>query len=406
MLRYLLYHPHGNENVRHLLQTLVTDGRLSRFFTSIAVFTGTLLFRMGKIPGLHFLLRRRYADNLHCHTTSFPFITLLFRLPKLQRLFIKKEQDLNGFLQQRIARRMKRKSYDYDVVYCYPNGAADIFHEAKTQGKICVYEYPIAYYDEIRRIQKEEQQHSKHWRDTKIMYKTESSRQMIDKELELADIIIVPSQYIRGTLLAGGCPMEKVHVVPYGFANVKPKQYTPVADRKLQVLFVGGLYWLKGATYLIEAMNQLSAKIHLTLIGTGPDSEALQAMTEGDSCTFLGSVGHDEVLRQMQSNDILILPSLSDGCPLVTLEAMSVGTPVVLTDKCGSMQWIEHGRNGWIIPSRSTQAIVDVLSDIAAHPSQIETVGREAQNVAAQWSWDDYGKAVTSLVSKNAVKNT
>ena len=114
----------------------------------------------------------------------------------------------------------------------------------------------------------------------------------------------------------------------------------------------------------------------------------------------LGSVPHQEVLRQMREHHVLVFPTLFEGQALVIGEAMSQGLPVITTAHSGATALIDHGVNGWIVPIRDSAAIVEILDASIGAPSLLESAGRAALVKAASWQWGDYRQALARLVSE------
>ncbi len=100
----------------------------------------------------------------------------------------------------------------------------------------------------------------------------------------------------------------------------------------LDLVFVGRLVPVKQVDVLIDAVaRQCPPPPHV--VGDGPELERLQrhagdlAVTE--RVTFMGALGHDEVMRQLADADALVLASSHEGLPHVLIEALASGTPVV-----------------------------------------------------------------------------
>src|SRR5690606_7763290 len=141
-------------------------------------------------------------------------------------------------------------------------------------------------------------------------------------------------------------------VIPYGFPDVQDKkEYQPLLNRKLKVLFIGGLSQRKGISYLFEAVEGLKDKVDLTIVGhkAVPDCKALNLALEQHN--WIPSLSHDQVLACMREHDVFVFPSLFEGFGLVITEAMSQGIPVITTDRTAGPDLIENEKDGWIVPA-------------------------------------------------------
>ncbi|HET6404502.1 MAG TPA: glycosyltransferase [Candidatus Thermoplasmatota archaeon] len=96
------------------------------------------------------------------------------------------------------------------------------------------------------------------------------------------------------------------------------------------VLYLGRLARVKRVDRLLEAVRQMR-DTHLVIAGEGPEEAELRKAA-GERVRFLGRVDEPTKAMLLQAADVLCLPSEHEGQPLVLLEAMSVGTPVVATD--------------------------------------------------------------------------
>lgn len=140
------------------------------------------------------------------------------------------------------------------------------------------------------------------------------------------------------------------------------------AKNKLYIISVGRFFWKKGYEYAIDALYRLKQKgilFQYTLIaeGTTPASvkyHIRQLRLEGN-IDIINGMSHEDVLRQIEAHDVLLLPSVEEGIANVVLEAMAVGTPVITTDVGGMKEVIEDGVSGLVVPVRDVMAMSEGL---------------------------------------------
>jgi alpha-maltose-1-phosphate synthase len=210
-----------------------------------------------------------------------------------------------------------------------------------------------------------------------------------DEELRRADVIFVASQHVRRTL-AGVVADEKIHVVNYGAPPVQPmRQIAREAHAPLKVLFVGALIQRKGIGYLLDAVEKLGSQVELTLIGTrfAPNARVDAACRRW---RWFETIPHGEVLEVMNKSDVLVLPSLSEAFGLVVTEALSCGVPVIITPHVGASDLVTDGREGFIVPICSSNAIEERLSDLNHDRNLLAEMSRNASATAAEKSWAGY----------------
>lgn len=124
-----------------------------------------------------------------------------------------------------------------------------------------------------------------------------------------------------------------------------------------ECLFVGTLYELKGVRYLVEAFKHPSLQhIRLYLAGVGKLRQELEPQST-PNISWLGALPRPALQHRMVSSWCLIHPTLADTGPTAVKEARVAGLPVITTTEAGSQQHIVHGKSGYIIPPRDSEAI-------------------------------------------------
>ena len=186
---------------------------------------------------------------------------------------------------------------DLRGVYAYEDGALASFRKARQLGLSAIYELPIGYWRCYRELMEEEKFLQPEWAVT-LQGAADSDEKLRrkDEELALATDIVVPSEFVRGTLRKAGPLKARITVLPYGAPAVPSGiQIENHATRgKLKVFFVGGLSQRKGLSYLLQAVKRLHSKVEVTLIGRRvaecrPLDEALRAYR------WIPSISHSDL---------------------------------------------------------------------------------------------------------------
>lgn len=169
---------------------------------------------------------------------------------------------------------------------------------------------------------------------------------------------------------------DKLHVVHCG---IDPARYAgPTQEMGQELLFVGRLAAVKGLPVLFDALKSaltVRPDLRLTLIGDGPDRKQLEAEVKdlglSRAVTFAGYKGQSEVAKALKASDLLVLPSFAEGVPVVLMEAMAAGKPVVTTRIAGVPELVEDGVSGLLVPPGDSDAlaaaICAALSDSRTH---------------------------------------
>jgi glycosyltransferase involved in cell wall biosynthesis len=91
-----------------------------------------------------------------------------------------------------------------------------------------------------------------------------------------------------------------------------------------------------------------------------------------------------DVVPYYSAADIFILPSYHEGLPLVLLEAMSVGLPVIASDVGGVPDVVDHEVNGFLVPPKDVNSLARIIEWVVAHPDRAKEIGIRAQAVIAK----------------------
>ena len=202
----------------------------------------------------------------------------------------------------------------------------------------------------------------------------------LDEKIARARFVAAISDFARsqGMLYARRQDWAKIHVVHCG---VDPARYAGVAKgRGGDLLFVGRLAAVKGVPVLFDALalaRQTRPDLHLTLIGDGPERAALQAEAKplGDAVRFVGYQSQDAVARALMQADALVLPSFAEGVPVVLMEAMAAGLPVIATRIAGIPELVQDGVSGVLVPPGDANALAMAILAALSDPAQKTAMG-------------------------------
>lgn len=408
--KIVIYHPFGNANTRAAVDGIYKQGILESFHTCIACFQGSLLYKLSSFSPLKEFRRREFSSFLQAKTITHPVKELIRQLAPKIKLNSLTEHEKGAFCVDNICQDLDFKVAQYILknkekiggVYAYEDCALETFSTAKSNNIKCIYDLPIGYWRAMRNLLNEERTKNPKWSITIGGFNdSEDKLTRKDKELKLADKIYVASSFTKKTLEMYPGKLADIEVIPYGFPQVNTqRKYDNIENRKIRVLFVGGLSQRKGISYFFEAISGLEEKIEATIVGRG-NLNACPALKEALSkVNYIPSLPHDDILKLMANNDLFIFPSLFEGFGLVITEAMSQGTPVITTDRTCGPDIMHDGMDGWIVKAGESQAIRKLLMDFIANPSILVTAGEEAIRTASQRPWSVYEKELAESVNK------
>ena len=405
MLKKILFsHPIGNQNVKNLSRFLAEAGLIETFITSIAVYDNSLFEKLSKISLLKEFERRRFDEVLKETTKQFPLYELMrFALPKIGiHTFNKHEKGIfsidgvSRYIDNKTASYLQANNKKIGMVYCYEDSAIDTFSVATKLGIKKAYDLPIGYWKTYRQLLSEEKERRPEWAATITGFQDSDEKlEKKDKELALADVIYVASEFTAKTLeLNKEIANTKKVIIPYGFPAVnQAKKPQPKYDgkRALKLLYVGGLTQRKGIANLFEAVDYFKEKVTLTIVGNkaAEDCKILEKYLKKHE--WIPTLPHEEILKTMHNHDVLVFPSLFEGFGLVITEAMSQGTPVITTNRTVGESFIRHNENGWLVNPGQTEDIIKVIDGLLHEPESLETISIEAKETAMKRTWKQYG---------------
>lgn len=412
--RVLLVHPTGNANVRQTALALEEARMLAGFRTTISWRPGGLLSGLleqvlpGGVRGE--LARRSYPGipSRLIHARPWREMVRLAAIRRGWNGLIAHETGRFSFdavsraLEAAVADEVRR-ARGLDAVYAYDACALDVFEAAKQRGICCIFDQPTGYYRVALRIADEERELKPEWAST-LAGLRDSAEKLArkDREIALADAIVVASAFTEETLKAyPGTITAPVYRIPYGAPAVGEPRLSTRREDPLRVLFVGQMGQRKGVGYLIEAIDamvRLGVSVRLTLLGR-PIAVPPVLKAAFDRHLWIESAPHGEVLRLMREHDVLVFPSLFDGFGLVILEAMAQGTVVIATPNTAAPDLLDDGRDGFIVPIRSVDAIAERLTRLAEDRDLLAQMSEAARQNAARRSWDEYRRLLVEAVT-------
>lgn len=400
-----LIHPTGNPFARNAAIALADLGILEAIITTLAYNPQSRLANALQrlVTPLHREMSRRSwkvppGVSLHTYPNREILRIALMRLGWSRR-FGQNPQSLVDWMYADLDGKVARNHLDnLTGVYAYEDGAASTFTAAKARGITCYYDLPIVYHRHSQRLQAEEAETFPELAPALLsLQEPKWKRDRKDKEIHLADYIIVPSSIVKQSLLDAHIPEAKIAVIPFG-APVDYFHPQPKPDKQFRALFVGRLGPRKGVHYLLQAWQNL----HL------PDSELLCVgfnefppswlTPYRDSFRYIPSVPHATLNQYYSQASVFVFPSLIEGLALVLLEAMACGIPIITTPNAGGTDIITDGIEGFIIPIRDTETLKAKLEWCYTHPEELAEMGKAARRKAETLTWALYRQRLQAQI--------
>ncbi|HEX9109629.1 MAG TPA: glycosyltransferase [Longimicrobiales bacterium] len=184
----------------------------------------------------------------------------------------------------------------------------------------------------------------------------------------------------------------KLEVVRCGLeSDLLHAAHSPVpAARRL--VCVARLSEQKGHLLLIEAVARLAGEgldLELLLVGDGPMRPEIEAAiarfgVEG-RVRLAGLMGADQVREAIVGSRALVLPSFAEGLPVVVMEALALGRPVVTTAIAGIPELVQSGVTGWLVPAGAVDALASAMREaLDSPPERLAEMGRAGAALVAR----------------------
>jgi glycosyltransferase involved in cell wall biosynthesis len=189
------------------------------------------------------------------------------------------------------------------------------------------------------------------------------------------DRFIALSTFARNRFIEAGLPADRIRIKP-NFA-FDPFPTNNVLSQRAGALYVGRLSHEKGIHILLEAWR--TAKIPLTIIGDGPDVEAVRA-AQSPTLTYLGTLDSNSIFETMKHSRFLLLPSITyEGFPKVVAEAFASGLPIIAA-RIGSLEeLIDDNYNGYHFNPGDPSDLLRVTSEAFFASEQNDFLSQHAR---------------------------
>jgi glycosyltransferase involved in cell wall biosynthesis len=205
--------------------------------------------------------------------------------------------------------------------------------------------------------------------------------------VEVSDQVLAPSK-VTADELARDYKAQPIGVLPnvMGPNIQKASPLDGVPPNHEILLFVGRLRIRKGVDILLEAykiLRQENQTCRLMIAGDGEHRKALERRISNleikSEVVMLGRCSAAQVADLLGQASALVVPSSYEGMPLVILEAMEAGIPVVASRVSGIPEIVEDGETGWLVQPGSVEELASVLAEVLSDPAEARRRGSKGR---------------------------
>ncbi|PVX26593.1 MAG: hypothetical protein CW691_00900 [Candidatus Bathyarchaeum sp.] len=239
--------------------------------------------------------------------------------------------------------------------------------------------------------------------DEKVLSKVTS--RLHKKTISKCDLLVTITDQVK-KFYSKVFDETRIWTIPLG---VDTKQFKPSEEGQqkegIEISFAGYLYKLKGAKYLLEAMNIVSKEhedVTLRIAGDGPEKLHLIKLSEAlkiqDKVIFEGVVPHNMMPSFYQRCDIFCFPTLGEPFGKAVIEAMSCAKPVIASNSGGPAEIIKNEKTGLLVPPAQPEILATKINELLDDQTKIKQMGANARKtVIEKYSWEKIGEKYHAL---------
>lgn len=266
--------------------------------------------------------------------------------------------------------------HQYDIGHCHfgPNGdlAATLKELGAFRGKIVTTLHGEASYKKRKRYKKG-----------------------YENLFQIGDLFLPMSEAEKQSLIGLGCDARKIIIHRMGIDTSKFAfaPHRSAHDGKVRLLTIGRLAEKKGIEYGVRSVAKLlrnHCNIEYKIAGDGPLKGELQSLIDelnvNDKIRMVGAKSQEEVIELFKNADLFLAPCVhsrdgdQEGIPVVIMEAMAKGMPVISTYHAGIPELVEDGISGFLVPERDVDALAQTLEYLLQHKDLWPTMGRRGRD--------------------------
>jgi len=211
---------------------------------------------------------------------------------------------------------------------------------------------------------------------------------------------------------------KKVKVLPMGtYTNILAQEVRKKIFPKnsFNILFLGRIVEKKGLIYAIEAIRKMkNMDIYFHICGNGPLIEDLKKFTKENNLTknviFYGRITENEKMIFLNSADVLLVPSIEtpegdkEGLPVVILEALSTGLPIIATNVGGISDGVIHQYTGFLIEQKSVEKIIQAINELKSNVELLESLSNNCVIHSKKFDWAKIAdKHIIEIIETNKI---
>lgn len=393
-MKIIIAHP-GTQYSHHLARELFELNFLEKYITSFAVAAGSLWHKIFKQR-----LKNRVIGGVPSSRIKiYPSAELLYLI---QSNWVDDIEDRihnrNSFFQDKVI------AHDIDAVDCvigFDTSSWKLADYCRKVGKEFILDVSIGHSLTKENVFSKLRNEFPLWKDV-VNKKRQKLIELEKVEYELATKIVVPSSFVKQTLIENGVNENKIYINPFGtdisgFRSERKKGSNPI----VQFLFFGSLTARKGLPLLLKVWEKMDTnKSELVIAGYGnlPKGQVLPRGVK-----LLGAISAADRAELYDNADVFVFPSYFEGFAQVQIEAAASGLPIIGTVNSGAEEIVRNGYNGFIIETGNEVQLTNAMHYFVSNRNEIALMSKRVQENIDFFSWNSYGKRWKGIIENRLV---
>jgi glycosyltransferase involved in cell wall biosynthesis len=291
-----------------------------------------------------------------------------------------------------LRRNLRRKPVPYDIAHGLAGQATEIFQDAQPKGALKVLDFPNSHPTTQYGFWQRE---CDLWCPGERVPIPRWIFARMNREIEMADLIIVQSKFCKESMVLNGVPEEKVFVNPMGVDSSIFRKREKVPE-KPRFICVATISLRKGHPYLFRAFDLVKRSLpeaELICVGDYKRDFRKERQRWAGTFTHYPFLKQPEIAKLLQTCTAFVFPSQEEGIARAQIEALACGLPVVGTHEAGTTTVVQDGVEGFIVPGRDPAQIAEAMLQLAKDPAMNARMGEAAfKKGSVGNTWQDYGE--------------
>ena len=215
-------------------------------------------------------------------------------------------------------------------------------------------------------------------------------------EFDLADTIVVPSTFLKNTLMEFGVEEHKISLIFYGSDYNNLYQKDNRESKKLNIAYCGLVSPSKGFHFLKEVARQTKRVAEFHIFGRPIARRLLNKLPS--NIHLYGFVSHKDLFKYYSFMDIFYFPTLYDASGLALLEGMSFGLVPIASPYSIAPDIIENGKNGYIVEPEEIEKTVEIINNLYLNRYKLFEMSKKIMKDTKKFTWSHYQKGYIQLL--------